>query len=148
MCVSTNVYAGLRYVQESECWHLQPTPIIPSIRLTLLRALFTLPIGEGNLMIVARKMRNAELCVCGKAILLGAMLGKKQKTDLGDQFGIDHVSPACAEDLDEMPPASANDAEDAMETRLSATLAQVIRLLGGGRCRYQSPCSADPAARR
>jgi hypothetical protein len=76
------------------------------------------------------------------------MLGKKQKTDFRDQFGINHVSPACAEDLDEMPPASANDAEDAMETRLSATLAQVIRLLGGWRCRYQSPSSADPAARR
>src|SRR6266436_865180 len=76
------------------------------------------------------------------------MLGEKQKTDFRDQFGINHVSPACAEDLDEMPPASANDAEDAMETRLSATLAQVIRLLGGWRCRYQSPSSADPAARR
>ena len=35
-----------------------------------------------------------------------------------------------------------------METRLSATLAQVIRPLGGWRCRYQSPCSADTAARR
>jgi hypothetical protein len=51
------------------------------------------------------------------------MLGEKQKTDFGDQFGINHVSPACAEDLDEMPPASANDAEDAIEMRLPGPLA-------------------------
>jgi hypothetical protein len=79
--------------------------------------------------------------LCGDGADL-PMLGEKQKTDFRDQFGIYHVSPACAEDLDEMPPTSANDAEDAVETRLLGPLAQVIRLLGGWRCRYQSPCSA------
>jgi hypothetical protein len=48
-----------------------------------------------------------------------------------------HVSPACAEDLGEMPTASANDAEDAMETRLPGPLAQVMRPLGGWRCSHQ-----------
>jgi hypothetical protein len=60
--------------------------------------------------------------LCGDGADL-PMLGEKQKTDFRDQFGINHVSPAGAEDLDEMPPTSANDAEDALETRLPSPLA-------------------------
>ena len=55
------------------------------------------------------------------------VFGKEQKTDFCHQFRIDHDSPAGAEDFEELSPASAHDAKEAVETLLSTALVQILR---------------------
>lgn len=61
---------------------------------------------------------QVQLCGDGSDL---PVFGKKQKADFCYQLGIDHGSPAGAEDLDELPPASANDAKEAIKPLLPAT---------------------------
>jgi hypothetical protein len=55
-------------------------------------------------------------------------------------------SPAGPEDLDELPPASAKDAKEAMKPLSPATLVQCIRLREGWLRGYRNQRSIDPAA--
>jgi hypothetical protein len=86
---------------------------------------------------------QVQLCGDGSDL---PVFGKKQKADFSYQFGINHGSPAGAEDLDELPPASAKDAKEAMEPLLPTTAVQFLRLREGWPHGYGSQRWVHPAA--